>query len=117
MNAQASDLRMQANENLSIFPAQHRPKPENQILPAEPLADFQPSFQDTGGTPMLLFARPQGHARRRTQSIIGVSPVSPIPAKGADKARRQTLPEEPLADFKPSFRNTGGTPMILFVRP
>jgi hypothetical protein len=82
MNAQASDLRMQANENLSIFPAQHRPKLENQILPAEPLADFQPSFQDTGGTPMLLFARPQGHARRRTQSIIGVSPVSPIPAKG-----------------------------------
>jgi hypothetical protein len=30
---------------------------------------------------MILFARPQGHARHQAQSIIGVSPVSPIPAK------------------------------------
>jgi hypothetical protein len=93
-------------------------KPERQTLPTEPFADFQPSFRGTGGTPMILFARPQLHARRQAYGIIGVSPVSRIPAKGDDrKPKRQTLPAEPSADFQPSFPGTGGTPMILFARP
>jgi hypothetical protein len=54
-------------------------KPERQTLSAVPFADFQPSFRDTGGTPMLLFARPQHHARHRAHGIIGVSPVSRFP--------------------------------------
>jgi hypothetical protein len=53
-------------------------------------ADFQLSFRDTGGTPMLLFARPQRHPRHRAHRIIGVSPVSRIAAKGDDrKTNRQ----------------------------
>jgi hypothetical protein len=51
------------------------------------------AFGGTGGTPMILFAGSRGHARRRAHRIIGVSPVSPIPAKGADKARRQIFPQ------------------------
>jgi hypothetical protein len=49
---------------------------------------------------MILFARPQLHARRRAKGIIGVSPVSQIPAAGDDrKPERQTLPAEPFADL------------------
>jgi len=47
---------------------------------------IQPSFRDTGWTPMILFARFQRPARRRAQGIIGVPPVFLIPAKGDDKA-------------------------------
>jgi hypothetical protein len=43
---------------------------------------------------MLLFARPQLHARRRAHCIIGVSPVFSIPAKRrvlhATKARMES---------------------------
>jgi hypothetical protein len=52
------------------------------------LADFQPSYRGTGGTPMILFARPQRHARRQAQGIIGVWPgvwpVFPIPTDWND---------------------------------
>jgi hypothetical protein len=58
-------------------------KPEMRILPKELFADIQPS--GTGGTPMILFGRPQRHARHRAQGIIGVSPVSPIPATDSDR--------------------------------
>jgi hypothetical protein len=34
-------------------------KPERRILSPNPLADFQRSFRGTGGTHMILFARPQ----------------------------------------------------------
>jgi hypothetical protein len=67
---------------------------------------------------MLLFARPQRHARHRAHRIIGVSPVSRIATKGDDrKTNRRVLPAKPFADFQRSFRDTGGTPMILFARP
>jgi hypothetical protein len=102
---------------VSPIPGKGADKARRQTLPTEPLADFKPPFRNTGGTPMILFARSRGHARRWPHRIIGVSPVSPIPGKDADKARRQTLPREPLADFKPSFCGTGGAPMILFVQP
>jgi hypothetical protein len=52
--------------------------------PTELLADFEPSFRDIGGTPMMLFARPQCHARLRVQGIIGVSPVFSTPAKASN---------------------------------
>jgi hypothetical protein len=35
----------------------------------ELLADIQPSSRDTGGTPVILFARPQRHARTGVQGI------------------------------------------------
>jgi hypothetical protein len=51
---------------------------------------------------MILFARPQRHARRQAQGIIGVSPVFPAPAKRHDrKPERHTLPAETFADFQP----------------
>jgi hypothetical protein len=92
-------------------------KTKRRILPAKTFADFQLSFRDTGGTPMLLFARPQRHPRHRTHRIIGVSPVSRIPAKGDDrKTNRRILPAKRFADFQPSFRDTGGTLLLLFAR-
>jgi hypothetical protein len=36
---------------------------------------------------MLLFARPQGHARRRAQGIIGVRLGSPFPSRLYESAR------------------------------
>ena len=42
---------------------------------------LQPSFRHTGGTPMILFARSQGHARCRVQGIIGVPACVPDLAK------------------------------------
>jgi hypothetical protein len=55
-----------------------------------PFAHFKPSFGNTGGTPMILFARPQRHARRQAQGIIGVPPVFPILAHGANRKMKTT---------------------------
>jgi hypothetical protein len=66
-------------------------KPERRILPLNPLADFQRSFRGTGGTPMILFARPQCHAPRRAQGVIGVPPVFPISRQGATMEASQRL--------------------------
>jgi hypothetical protein len=68
---------------------------------------------------MILFARPQRHARRRAHRIIGVPPVSYIPAKGDDrKACRRILIAEAVRRFSTVISRTqAGTPMILFARP
>jgi hypothetical protein len=95
-------------------------KPEGRSCPLEPLADFPALIpQDTGGTPIILFVPPQRHAPRQAQCIIGVSPVFPIRAKGDDqKPEGRSCPLELLADFPALIpRDTGGTPMILFVPP
>jgi predicted dehydrogenase len=66
-------------------------------------------FANTGGTPMILFARPRRHARRRAQGIIGVSPVFPISAN-VDNQKPEGRPscilrtEHPV----PSGFNVGG---------
>jgi hypothetical protein len=57
---------------------------ETRLAP-EPFADLNHHFENTGGTPMILFARPQRHARRQAQRIIGVPPVFPIPTKGVHR--------------------------------
>jgi hypothetical protein len=54
-------------EGLSPFEAVKMPELQN----------LSWAFRGTGGTPMILFARPQRHARRQAQGVIGVSPVFP----------------------------------------
>jgi hypothetical protein len=61
--------------------------PERRILPAEQFPNFQRQSGNTGGTPMILSARPQLHERHRAQGIIGVSPVFPIPIRLYDSAQ------------------------------
>jgi hypothetical protein len=51
---------------------------------------------------MILFARPQRHARRRAHSIIGVSPVFWIAAETEDrKPERQASTDKPKTQGKP----------------
>jgi hypothetical protein len=55
-------------------------------LPTETLADILPSSQDTGGTPMILFARPQSHAHHQAQSVIGLPAGVPNPRTRTSKS-------------------------------
>jgi hypothetical protein len=58
---------------------------------------------------MLLFARSQGHARCRAQSIIGVSPVSRFAAKMVE-ARTKIQPRAKHCPRRP--RKYGGEWLI-----
>jgi hypothetical protein len=66
---------------------------------------------------MILFAWFQGHARRQVQGIIGVSPVSWFPPTATIESVKADFASESFTDFQPSYRDTGGTPMILYARP
>jgi hypothetical protein len=78
-------------------------------LIAEAVRRFQPSFQNTGGTPMILFARPQRHARPRAHRIIGVSPVSLFLPRGDHRKPEDGLDRGSCSQiFNRHFQNTGG---------
>jgi hypothetical protein len=60
-----------------------------------------------------------GRARRRAKSIMGVSPVSPLPSRAIIEILKTDIVRRAvgrLADIQRSFRKTGETPMILFAR-
>jgi hypothetical protein len=53
---------------------------------------------DTGGTPMILFARSEGHARHQAQGIIGVPACVPGFHQGRpSEPERRIWPAEPVA--------------------
>jgi hypothetical protein len=56
---------------------------------------------------MILFARPQDHARRQVQGLIGVSPVSRFSLRTTIKAARPILPAEVFADSSRHSRDVG----------
>jgi hypothetical protein len=65
---------------------------------------------------MILFVRSQRPAPSPSPTYHRRLACVLIPAKGDDPSLQPIVARKAVPDFQPSSRNTGGTPMILFVR-
>jgi hypothetical protein len=67
------------------------------------------------GRPIILFTRPQRHARHRAQSIIGVSSVSRFPPRVTIRPARRILPAEPFVGRGLNARRSAADGLLTFI--